>query len=437
MKFNLQKHILNKNLFEENETIILALSGGVDSMVLFHILNTIELNLNVIIAHVNHKKRQESNKEFEAIKEICGHKNVVFEGMELDTNLNGNFHDQSRRKRYQFFEDLADKYNAKKIVIAHHSDDQTETVLMRIVRGSSFTGYAGINEVREHNNYLYIRPLMDVKKEQIYEYAKEHHVTYFEDSSNQESFYTRNRYRLDIIPLLKEENSNLEEKITQFSTYINMADEVLLKLRDEFLERYFNNGEVNLKAFNELLPMIKIKVLKFIINSKTFDTVEVSFKQYEDMIELLSNENPNVTYNLSSGYILVKEYDDFFVEKERESTTIAIEINAIGEYIINSNLKYILSDEKLSIDYTDMFELWYNNEVFPLYLRSRENGDRMSLNVGTKKVKDILIDQKVPQLERENLILLCSRDKVLWIPSIKKSLQDKSCRNKIYVYEVR
>ena len=229
MKTNIIKHIEDKNLFTKTEPIIVALSGGIDSMVLFDIIKV--LNNNVIIAHVNHNKRNESIDEYNYIEKMAKENNIPFEGYSIN-NTKENFHHESRIQRYDFFRAIAQKYQSTKIAVAHHLDDQVETVLMRIVRGTSFSGYSGIKEIRYDRNVSIIRPLMDIKKEQIVEYSKEKNIKYFEDSSNNEDVYTRNRFRHNIIPLLKEENPNLDNKIIQLAEYIDSANEVLEEKRD-------------------------------------------------------------------------------------------------------------------------------------------------------------------------------------------------------------
>ena len=429
--------VKNKKIFDENETVVLALSGGIDSMVLFDVLTSVELNLNVIIAHVNHNKRSESINEYVEIEQLSKERNIIFEGLVLEKDIHGNFHEESRKKRFEFFYNVAKKHNSTKIVLAHHSDDQLETVLMRIVRGSSFGGYAGIKQIRPYKDIFLVRPLLDVSKDDITEYATLNNISYYYDQSNSDTVYTRNRFRNTIIPLIKEENPNIQKQINQFTSYINMADEYLNIKRDEFLYKFYTNESLDLPQFNDLEQILKIKVLKFIINSKTNDTVEVSYQQYIDMIELSSNETPNANYKLSKDFNLVKAYAKLYVEKVAEKQSISIEINDIGEYIINNELKYVVSHDKLGINHTQHIEVCYNDKVFPLYLRNRVDGDKMRLHVGTKKVKDILIDQKIPATQRETLILLATHDKVLWIPSVKKSFQDKSCIKKIYIYEVK
>ena len=189
-------------------------------------------------------------------------------------------------------------------------------------------------------------------------------------------------------------------------------------------------------VFNKQHDILKIKILKYLINIASEDQVEVSYQQYKDMIELLNSSNPNVSYDIKSGFSLFKVYNQFYIGKDIPKEHINLEINAVGEYIIPNKGKYLFSDKKEDINHTDFFELWYNDTVFPLYLRNRQDGDRMSLAVGSKKVKDIFIEQKIPKYDKDNLILLADKEKVLWIPNTKKSLQDKKLLKQLYIYEV-
>ncbi len=436
MSRDLKDLILSKNYFKNNETIVLALSGGVDSMVLLDILKSLELNLNLIISHVNHKKRTESDIEYNNIKTLAQNLNIPFEGLVVTKNEKINFHDDSRNQRYDFFKAVAQKYKASKIIVAHHLDDQVETTLMRIIRGTSFSGYAGIPEIRKDRNISIVRPLMDVTKEEIIDYAKKHQIAYYEDSSNNEDIYTRNRYRHNIIPLLKKENPNLNEKIIQFKDYIESADIVLNKLKDAFIKENLFYNNVNLKAFNELDKIIKIKVLKHLVNVSTNNTVEVLYEQYISMITLCLSDSPNKKLSLGNNFNFIKEYDYIYIEKAKKIIKQTIEINDFGEYFISDNDSYIFSQNKIEQYNRNYFELCYNNKVFPLYLRNRNDGDKILLKIGTKKVKDILIDQKIPLSKRDKIFVIANESNVLWIPGIKKSYQPE-CNKKIYIYEVK
>jgi tRNA(Ile)-lysidine synthetase-like protein len=434
MQTTLLEKVKNKGLFTENEPIIVALSGGIDSMVLFDIIR--QLNSNIVIAHVNHNKRPESKNEYSYIEKMAKKHRIPFEGYSIDGTIKENFQHESRLKRYEFFRAIASKHKSTKIAVAHHLDDQVETVLMRIVRGTSFSGYSGIKQIRMDRNIAIIRPLMDCKKEEILSYAKEKNITYFEDASNQEDLYTRNRFRNNIIPLLKEENPNLDQKIIQLGEYIDSADEVLEREKQRFIKEYCIYNNVSLEAFNALPQAIKIKVIQHLVNSSTNNTVEVSYEQYKAIIELCLQEHPNQELSLQNGYRFVKEYEVIFIEKEKPHIPVIIKVDQEGEYFIDDNISYVFSSHKIAHNYRNYFELCYNKLVFPLYIRNRKNGDKISLKIGTKKVKDIFIDQKIPKSKRESQIVIANDNEVLWIPGIKKSYQDPECTNKLYIYEV-
>jgi len=434
MKETIFKHIHNKGLFNRTEPIIVALSGGVDSMVLFDIIS--KLNNNVIIAHVNHNKREESINEYQYIQKMAQDKGVPFCGYTIEDISKNNFHQDSRLKRYDFFRAVAQKYNSTKIAVAHHLDDQVETVLMRIVRGTSFSGYSGIKEIRYDRNVSIIRPLMDISKDEILKYATTNNILYFEDKSNSEDVYTRNRFQNNIIPLLKKENPNLNSKILQLAEYIDSADEVIEEQKKAFLKEYSMYNNVSLKAFNELNKLVKIKVITHLVNTETRDSIEVSYDQYKAIIDICMSDNPNQTISLSNDYVFVKEYEVIYIKKLEKIEPINIKITEVGEYFVDDNKSYIISSNKITHNYSNYFELCYNKLVFPLYIRHRQNGDKMQLKVGTKKVKDILIDKKIPQSRRDRLFVIANDENVLWIPGIKKSIQDKSKTNKLYIYEV-
>ena len=185
-----------KDYLKDNITVVCATSGGVDSMVLLSIL--LKYNVKIVCAHVNHNLREESFEEYEFVKKYCKDNNVIFEGTVLDKIEKGNLESEFRSKRYEFFDSIVKKYNAKYLLTAHHGDDLTETVLMRIVRGSSLEGYSGFDVVSDRNNYKILRPLVYLTKDQIYEYAKENNIEYREDKTNKSDKYTRNRYSTKI-----------------------------------------------------------------------------------------------------------------------------------------------------------------------------------------------------------------------------------------------
>ena len=435
MERDLVEHIRSRDLIDPKEPIIVALSGGVDSMVLFHVLH--QLNKNLVIAHVNHNKRPESQQEYEYIQSFAKRMKVRFEGLVIEPGLSSNFQHESRLRRYDFFRALAAKYHAKKIAVAHHLDDQVETVLMRIVRGTSFSGYTGIKEIRMDRNVSIIRPLMQVRKEEILAYAKEHQVPFFEDASNQEDVYTRNRFRNKILPLLREENPNLDQKIIQLAEYIDSADELLEGLKKQFLKDFSMYNNVSLHDFNQLNTIVKIKIIQHMVNTATSDSVEVSYETYKQIIEVCFNKEPNQRVTLNDTYDFVKEYDVIYIAKMEPIVPIDIVVNGVGEYFVSDERSFVFTYDKMVQNNSNYFELCYNDDVFPLHIRHRQNGDKMSLSVGTKKVKDILIDQKIPKSLRDRLLVIADETMVLWIPDVKESYVNRDCERKLYIYEVK
>ncbi len=429
----LQDSIL-KSKIKKDKAIVVALSGGVDSMVLFDVIY--KLGYNIVIAHVNHNKRPESLNEYLDLEKLAKSLDVPFEGKTLD-DLKGNFQENARYERYTFFREVCNKYDTNQMALAHHADDQIETILMRLVRGTSFSGYSGIKQESVFDDKVVHRPFLDIPKEEIVKYAEENCLNFYLDSSNLENKYTRNRFRNNIIPLLKEENPNTISKFQQFSNYMALADDFINEFLQNFTKKHIFDGKVDVNQFNKLHEILKFKVLQHLVNVKTENKIEVQYTQYLDIISLLKNDNPNVRYNLSKGLQLIKEYTYFYVEFPDVSESVFLEINDFGEYSISKEIKYIFSKARLDIKHSNFFELCYNELVFPLYVRNKQNGDKIKLKIGTKKIKDILIDKKVPLKDRDNLILIANNDTVMWIPRIKKSVQNNELENKLYIYEVR
>ena len=239
--------ILKDNL--KDETVVVAVSGGPDSMVLLEIVNKLkkELNLNIVCAHVNHKLRTESDEEAEMVKAYCAKKGIIFKYMTITSYSKKNFHHDARVKRYAFFEKCVKECQAKHLLTAHHGDDLMETILMRIVRGANFKSYAGFSEKIENKTYTILRPLIHYTKDEVDEYAKKHKIPFRVDASNSSDKYTRNRFRKYITPRLKEEDKNVHHKFYKFSKLILQYEEYLSKDADKIFHKVFKNKKLDKK----------------------------------------------------------------------------------------------------------------------------------------------------------------------------------------------
>ena len=175
------------NLLNDDDSVVVACSGGPDSMfLLYELLEIRKLKkINIICAHVNHKLRKESDQEYTDVQNYCTEKQVTFEGM-IITEYKNNFNEnEARIKRYIFFEEIVRKYKAKYLFTAHHGDDLIETILMKIVRGSNIKGYAGFSKETKRKDYILVRPLINLTKDEILDNCKKNKINYATDLSNE------------------------------------------------------------------------------------------------------------------------------------------------------------------------------------------------------------------------------------------------------------
>lgn len=423
---------LIKNLNINNKDyVILACSYGPDSMVLLDLL--IKNNLNIIVAHVNHKLRKESDQEEKLLKKYCKINNIIFESKKINKYPKGNLEMQSRTSRYAFFETLIKKYQAKYIFTAHHGDDLIETVLMRIIRGSTLKGYGGFNIISEKANYILVRPLIYYTKEDIINYAKNNQVPYALDYTNDEDNYLRNRLRHNVLPELKKENPQIHLKFLEFNQEINCYEDYFNQKTINLYNKLYIKQTLNLSLFKELDYLFKKRLLqKILIELYQEDIVNINNNHLKLILDLISSNKKNAYINLPNNLKVQKNY-----------TKLSFDINELENqpynYLITDNLELPNSNiiyENENIEEKSNFVIRLNSKEIklPLYIRTRKIGDKIkvkNLN-GTKKISSILGENKLSTFEREiQPILEDSNGEILWLPGIKKSIFDKQ-KNETY-----
>lgn len=408
-----------------NNTIVCACSGGPDSMVLINLLIDLKekYNLKIICAHVNHSLREESKEEFDFVKKFCNDKKIIFEGT-IFTNYDGNIESNARKQRYLFFEKIVNKYNAQFLLTAHHGDDLIETILMKIARGSSLDGYRGFDSVLEKKDYRILRPLIIYTKKDIEQYAKINKIEYRIDKTNFDKKYTRNRYRLDILPLLKKEDDNIHLKYLKFSNEIKQANNFINNYVEKVYNKIVNDNKINIDLLKDEDNFIKEKIIyKYLIMIYKNSINYIEKKHIDSVLNLLKTNKPNLTINLPLNVEIVKNYNIISLKKDYNKEDYKFELKECN-IVPNGKIKIV---KKTSL--TNNYVCFLNSKEikFPLYIRNRKNGDYIEL-LGLnkrKKVKDIFIDNKL-QLEKRNNhpIVVDSNDNILWIPGIKKSKYD-------------
>lgn len=414
---------------KEGDTIVVGCSAGPDSMALVDLLlkyrkNT---NINIICAGVNHKLRVESDEEMEWLEDFCNKNKMVFEGMVINNYGDDNFHNEARNIRYSFFEGLVRKYNANYLMTAHHGDDLIETILMRIVRGSTVSGYAGFNMIVDADDYKIVRPLIYATKAEILKYDEDHNIHYFIDKSNFSDKYTRNRYRKNVLPFLKKEEPNVHLKFLKYSNMLNMYDEYINKEAvKEYKKMLSDDKYIDIESFKELDEVIQNKIITNILEDYYQDDLILISDIHTDLIKsLVYSKKANTSIYLPNSIRVIKSYDKFYFEEITEQIdSYEIELVDYANLPNGKNIKKIEESEENTNYYC---RLNSSDITLPLHVRTRRVGDKMSVKGlgGSKKVKDIFIDSKVPLNKRDLWpIVVDSKENIVWIPGLKKSKFD-------------
>lgn len=422
--------ILNDYIF--NNYVVIGVSAGPDSMCLLNILQ--KKTNKIIVCHINHNVRKESIEEEEYITKYCKDNNLILEKMTIKDYQENNFENEARKKRYTFYEETLKKYNSNTLLLAHHGDDLIETVLMKIARGSNIEGYAGIKEITNIKNYQIIRPLLNYTKEDILKYNKENNIKYYIDNSNKNESYTRNRYRIHILPFLKKEDKYIHKKFIKYSKTLIEYDDYIKREVQKNIKNIYIKNTILIKELNKLDKFLIKNILYYILNDIYQNKNNIiTEKHIENIISTINNNKPNLKIDLPLEKEIIKEYDKLIIkEKEIEEKNYKIELKEKLE-IRNLIIKKTNNEEK---DGNEVCRINTQDIKMPLYLRNRKKGDYIILKGSNnrKKIKDIFIEQKIPISKRNTYPLLVdAEDNIIWIPNIKKS---KFCNKKNENYDI-
>ena len=428
-------YLLNDINIKYGDSVVLGVSGGPDSMALLHLMTRLKkaLDIEVVCAHVNHNTgRPGQFEEQKFVERFCKQNNIVFETLTIDDYGDDNFHNEAHSKRYNYFDKLVKQYNAKYLLTAHHGDDLIETILMRIVRGSTLRGYSGFSKVVKKNGYKIIRPLIQVTKEEILEYNKKNDIKYALDSSNFKDVYTRNRFRKYIVPQLKKEDINVHKKFYKFSKTLLEYNEFIDKIVNSKIKEIYPNNVLNIEKFRNEDKIIQQKVIYHILeNTYQDDLMLITDKHVDILLDVIKSKRSNVKVHLPNGVQAIKSYDTLVLSTiNREVNSYDIELNKFVNLPNGKNIE-VITETKLTNNFVCRLD---SKEIsLPLHVRSRQNGDKILIKgmIGKKKINDVFIDCKIPMDERDKWPIVVDNDGlVVWLPGLKKTKFDKTIDEK-------
>lgn len=448
---NVRRTARQERLWNPGDRIVIAVSGGVDSTLLLHIMKELacdpHLGHTLICAHLHHGLRgEEADRDAEFVQSLAKELDIPFELGHADVysymkETGKSLELAAREVRYVFLRDVARKYEAAAVALAHHADDQAETVMMRLLRGSGLSGLAGMRFKRQEKNVELIRPLLRIYKTDLLRACQESGIAFVEDSSNRQTDFTRNAIRLDVLPFLGQYNGQLPESLNRLAELASAEDDYLqqetLRLYEQIVRQENGYPAFEISGFNELHVALQRRLIKLILNYLPLRTDESDFVKIEAIRQGTVQPRPSTwSLDLGSGVKCLREYGTIrFVSAAVESQiphyTYLVEqlpaevpIAGMGQSLRITRLMVDRNEARVAADSNDEAKFDADELVYPLTVRSRLPGDVMKvmgLN-GSKKVKDIFIDAKIPPSLRSRIpVVTDAAGRILWIPGVRRS----------------
>ena len=429
----IQQYIINKKLFSKENNLLLAISGGADSVCLFFALK--ELGYNVELAHCNFKLRgKESDEDEYFVRELANKYGVKFHVNSFETQKYASEQKISiqmaaRDLRYKWFDELLAVNNLDFVITAHHKDDNVETFFINLIRGTGVNGLCGIKA----KNKKIIRPLLEISRQEIESYLTKNKIKYRNDSSNSEVKYLRNKIRHQLMPLLKEMNPNIEQIITNEIFVLDGVSKVFQEQMTAIKERLLVQKEGIYKLnISELIELQHLEVILFEI-LKPF-----GFSEVDQIIKAINSQSGKQFF--ADTYQLIIDREQIIISA-LENHQEDIEIREIEIEIKNPlSMKFAGSHDFSLNKNPNVAKLDFDKLSFPLKLRKWKNGDKFRpLGMRNfKKVSDFFIDEKYSILAKQKQWLLCSEDDIVWIVGnrIDDRYKIETHTKKVYIAEL-
>lgn len=437
---SLFERVANRNkkesLVENGDRIVVGFSGGPDSVFLVEMLLKLreKIDFDIVLVHINHLLRGEEAQRDEDFSINYGKsKGLKVFARKIDITSLGkekglSLEEAGREARYSFYKEVLEKSNSNKIALAHNKDDQIETFMFRLTRGTGLSGLEGIATKRDR----YIRPISEIYKSEIVNYLDENNISYCIDSTNLENEFTRNSIRIDLIPFIeKRYNPKFKDKI--FSLIEEIRD-INIFIEKE-IEQFSYNETINIESILKFPKSIRGKILSKYLYKYG---LEVNRKKIS-LIESILEKGGSQEISLDSQYILKKEYNILKIQK------INLIKNNIEEvtFTIPNKIKY--GDYIIEAEYVERGEqnknCFYTNLKLgdTLIVRGRKDGDKIIPTgmKGEKKLKEIFINEKIGKEKRDSIPLIVHNDNIVWIAGVRGNEKYNSTEKRCIKLSVR
>lgn len=453
MKTAVMEFIRKHTLIHKDGTVLIAVSGGPDSMALLHFFHSIrkEWNLKLIAVSVDHQLRgEESQHDLLYVHKMCTLWGIEFYG----TSVNVPSYKQkehigtqvaARNMRYHVFEKQMQHYHADCLALGHHADDQAETMAMGLAKSASPRVLAGIPVKRPFACGHIIRPFLSVTKAEIEKYCKEHHIIPRRDPSNDETDYTRNYFRKHLIPMLKQQNGNIHTTVQKLSEALHEDNLFLTEEAEKWIDKYVyfdrkkKQASFDINVYQSHPIALQRRSFHLILNY-LYDELpkDLTYVHEEQFFALLNSKKSNKRIDFPNKLKLEKIYQKMvfcFMEPGQSNFHEILHIPGEIKLPDGSMFKaFFTNDRGVQNEYAYLCPK--DGVALPLHVRTRHAGDRMQWEGlgGSKKLKDIFIDAKIPLKERDAWpIVTDNNGNILWLAGLKKSLQTFSKKNEAYI----
>ncbi len=424
-------------MIENGETVLIAVSGGPDSMALLYGLHALQIQLNsqLHVVHIDHCLRQDSAADAEFVREQATKLDLPFSGHTIDISQLSkewklSIETAARKARYDFYESVCSKTGATKIALGHHKDDIAETVLMNIIRGTGSSGLKGIAPIRDNK---YIRPLAVFTRKDIETYLKSIDVVPREDPTNTNKQFLRNRIRHDLIPILEQEyNPNINNGLCRTAEILGSESSYIDKTAQQaYTECKLTTSDtaaliLDRQKFLQYHIALQRRILRHAVSDTMGTLNDFSYDHCHTIIDIINDEKPNAKFTLPNAFVFKRAYQKLILQRNSDEIVDY-------DYMLNIPGKTVLSilNAEITATFLDtnkndlptipdgtknaMFD--YRNIDLPLNIRNRRHGDRFQPYgmKGTKKIKDFFIDEKVPHDQRNRIPLLVCGEEIIWI----------------------